>query len=116
RVSADRPENVIGGQRRPDPPVEPADKEDPSAFEVEMTPMLRRLQGEWVPLQLLTDGQPMDYQWLAFGSRTTIGNEVKVVFGGQVMLHAKVRIDETTTPMAVDYLNVGGRHDGIVSR
>jgi len=58
----------------------------------------------------------MPDEWLSFGSRTAVGNEVKVIFGGQVMLHAKVRIDETVTPMAVDYLSLMGRQSGTVSR
>jgi hypothetical protein len=57
----------------------------------------------------------MPADWLALGSRTTSGNETKVVFGGQLMVHAKVRIDEETTPMAVDYLNLAGGHTGRVS-
>ena len=44
---------------------------------------------------------------LSFGSRTIAGNETRVVFGGQVMVHAKMRIDESETPIAVDYLNIG---------
>lgn len=106
RASAERPDSVTGGTRQPAPaaPVEPVDS---SAFDVGMTPVLRRLEGDWVPVQLVRDGKPLPEQWLAFGSRTSIGNEVKVVFGGQVMVHAKMRIDEGATPMAVDYLNLG---------
>ena len=69
---------------------------------------MRRLEGEWVPVRLVTDGQPLADNLLAFGSRNCVGNEVKVVFGGRVMLHAKVRIDERATPIAVDYLNLAG--------
>ncbi len=93
-----------------------AEREDPSAFDVEMTPLLRRLEGDWIPVQLVMDGKPMPDQWLAFGSRTSTGNEMKVVFGGQTMVHAKVRIDERATPMAVDYLNLKGAQAGTVSR
>ena len=45
-----------------------------------------------------------------------MGNEVTVVFGGQVMVHAKIRIDERETPAAVDYLNLDGPQAGTVSR
>ena len=34
------------------------------------------------------------------------GNDTRVVFGGRVMVHAKVRIDESQTPIAVDYLSL----------
>jgi uncharacterized protein (TIGR03067 family) len=79
---------------------------DASAFDGPPTPTLERLQGEWIPTHLVQGGRVMPDQWLAFGSRTMIGHELKVVFGGQVMVHAKVRIHEQTTPIAIDYLSV----------
>src|SRR5207249_2058452 len=101
--SAERPANVTGGTPQPRPaPGAHEPREDPSAFDVPMTPLMRRLEGDWVPVQLVQDGKPMPDKWLAFGSRSAVGNEVKVVFGGQVMVHAKVRIDERATPIAVD--------------
>lgn len=115
RVSAERPANVTGGTP---PPTEAVaiEREEPSAFDVTMTPLMRRLEGEWIPVHLVRDGKAMPDQWLSFGSRTAVGNEVKVVFGGQTMVHARVRIDETATPMAVDYLNLDGKAAGSVSR
>jgi len=115
RTSARRPENVTGGTPQPEPSIS-GERENPSAFDVPMTPLMRRLEGEWIPLALVMDGKPMPDEWLKFGSRTAIGNEVTVVFGGQVMVHVKVRIDETLTPTAVDYLNLDGRQAGTVSR
>ncbi len=114
RASAERPANVTGGTPQPLPPP-PTETVDPSAFEIALTPLLRRLEGEWVPVELVRDGEPMSEQWLAYGSRTSVGNEVKVVFGGQVIVHAKVRVDDSVTPMAVDYLNLGPQK-GTVSR
>jgi uncharacterized protein (TIGR03067 family) len=116
RASATRPDSVTGGTRQPPPPA-PAETEriDPAAFDVEMTPLLRRLEGNWVPVELVREGKPMNDQWLAFGSRTTVGNEVTVVFGGQTMVHAKMRVDDTVTPIAIDYLNLGPQA-GKVSR
>ena len=78
--------------------------------------MLKRLEGEWVPVRLVTNGEEMRADWLPFGSRSAKDNEVKVVFGGQVMLHAKVRIDDTAHPIAVDYLHLAGGEKGKVSR
>jgi uncharacterized protein (TIGR03067 family) len=115
RTSARRPENVTGGTPQPEPAIS-GEREDPSTFDVPITPLMRRLEGEWMPVLLVMDGKPMPDEWLKFGSRTAVRNEMKVVFGGQVMVHAKLRIDETTTPMAVDYLNLDGRQAGIVSR
>jgi uncharacterized protein (TIGR03067 family) len=72
-----------------------------------MTPLLERLQGEWQPVALVSSGAPLADALLTFGVRTTTGNEAKVVFGGQTMLHARMRFDESPTPIAVDYLNLG---------
>jgi hypothetical protein len=36
-------------------------------------------------------------------------------FAGQKMVHAKVRINETASPIAVDYLNLSGKHAGTVT-
>jgi uncharacterized protein (TIGR03067 family) len=109
RLSAARPDGVDGGTNRPGavPPAAAAAPGDASAFDVEMTPFLSSLQGEWVPVALVNSGSPLQPAMLGFGSRTVAGNETRVVFGGQVMVHAKMRIDESTTPIAVDYLNIG---------
>ena len=80
-----------------------------------MTPLMKRLQGEWAAVELVRDGQKTQDDWLPYGSRTTEGNETKVVFGGQTMLHAKMRIDERAEPMTVDYLNLAGAGKGRVS-
>lgn len=72
-----------------------------------MTPLLQQLQGEWAPVTLITNGQALAEAMLSFGSRTMSGNETKVIFGGQVMVHAKIRLDESQMPIAVDYLNIG---------
>ncbi len=117
RVSAARPENVTGGTPRPasasrQPEGTPV---DPAAFDVPMSETLRRLEGDWTPVELVMDGKPMPSEWLAFGSRVATGNEVKVVFGGQTMVHAKVRVDETASPVAVDYLGLKGKQAGVVT-
>jgi uncharacterized protein (TIGR03067 family) len=106
RASSARPANVTGGTPPPPAPAATSSKTNPSDFDGPMTPLLERLQGEWLPTHLVQDGKVMPAQWLTFGSRTMTGNEVKVVFGGQVMVHAKVRLDDTVTPIAIDYMNV----------
>ncbi len=88
---------------------------DGAAFDVAVTPHMKRLAGEWLALELVRDGVKMQDDWLSYGSRKTEGNETKVVFGGQTMLHAKMRIDEKAKPMAVDYLNLAGAAQGRVS-
>jgi len=120
RSSAARPAGVNGGT----PPAvevvaDVVETGDPAAFDAartSLTPLMQRLQGEWSAVELVRDGKPMPADWLAFGSRTMNGNEVKVVFGGQTMVHAKVRIDETTTPIAVEYLGLAGKQKGAITR
>jgi uncharacterized protein (TIGR03067 family) len=116
RASAARPAGVSGGVAQPRARSEPesAPIVNPDAF-APTSPMLQRLEGDWSPVRLVTNGEEMRADWLPFGSRTAKGNEVKVVFGGQVMLHAKVRIDDTANPIAIDYLHLHGAQKGKVS-
>ena len=108
RVSKARPHEVTGGKRSPKAAgKQSAPAVDESQFAVKMTPLVERLQGEWLPVSLVTDGKPLDEKWLAYGRRTQTGNETKVVFGGQTQLHALMRIDESVSPIAIDYLNIG---------
>lgn len=117
RVSGTRPVGVTGGKRTtraaaaavPSPPV------DESLFAHTSTPLLEKLQGEWLPVSLTTNGAPLQDTFLAYGSRTQTGNETKVVFGGQTMVHALMRLDESVSPVAIDYLNVG-KGPRVVSR
>jgi len=117
RSSNQRPVKVTGGTAKPaaTPDATPAPaKVDPLTFDVPMTPLLRSLEGEWAAMELVMDGEPMRAEWLAFGSRQTVGNEMKVIFNGQTMSHARMKIDESATPMAVDYLNLSGKSKGTV--
>lgn len=57
----------------------------------------------------------MPERWLGHGARTMTGNEVVVVFGGQTMVHAKVRIDDTRAPIAIDYLDLRAKQRGVVT-
>ena len=107
RASAARPANVTGGRRSAAAPKMAPEQVDETPFAPHTTPLLEQLQGDWIPTSLVNDGKPLAENLLRYGSRTMTGNETKVVFGGQVMLHARIRIDDTQTPHAVDYLNVG---------
>jgi uncharacterized protein (TIGR03067 family) len=115
RTSTARPVDVTGGTPPPAEPAAAVVREDAAAFEVAMTPLYERLQGEWAAVELVTDGKPMPEAWLPHGTRTMAGNELRVVFGGQTMVHAKVRIDETATPIAIDYYSLLGNQRGTVS-
>jgi uncharacterized protein (TIGR03067 family) len=115
RTSKGRPAGVTGGTPPPPVPTVAVERADPAMFEQTDSPLLRRLQGDWSAVELVTGGKPTPEKWLAHGSRTMTGNEVKVVFGGQTMVHAKFRIDDTATPIAVDYLDLRAKHKGTLS-
>lgn len=117
RESSDRPATVTGGTRRPRSATTTAASviADESQFAQVMTPLLEQLQGEWLPVSLVTNGAPLQSAFLAYGSRTQTGNETKVVFGGQTMVHALMRLDESVSPVAIDYLNIG-KGSPVVSR
>ena len=130
RATAARPENVSGGKRKAGskgdtttaaPTADSTDSEsasapaDATAFDAPVTPLMQRLAGEWIPVEFVRDGDRMQDDWLAYGRRTTEGNVTKVIFGGQTMLHAKMRLDESSAPTAIDYLNLSGAAKGRVS-
>jgi uncharacterized protein (TIGR03067 family) len=118
RVGAATPAGVTGGTRssksNPNKTNAAAPVVDEPTFNV-MNDTIRRLQGEWTPLELVQNGEAMRSDWLAFGQRIGTGTETKVVFGGQTMVHAKVRVDEGSRPMSIDYLYLAGRGKGQVS-
>lgn len=117
RTSAKRPAGVTGGVAIPSGGTEtvPHLAVEPGDFATSTSPMLRRLEGEWVPVRLVTNGEEMPPEWLSFGLRTGSGNEAKVAFGGQVMLDVKMRIDDKVLPIAVDYLHLRGPDKGKLS-
>ncbi len=114
RADAGRPPGVDGGKPAAGVPM-PAKVADPDGFAAVLTPNLERLQGEWVPVELVTSGKPLQASYLPYGSRSHAGVETKVVFGGQTMVHAKVRFNEAVVPVEVDYLNLEGKSTGQVS-
>ena len=108
-----RPANVTGGTRPAAVPEVPATAAiTPAAFDVTMTPQLELLQGEWSCTALVMDGKPMPADWLAHGKRVATGDEVKVIFGGQTMVHAKVRLGDE---QMIDYLSLAGAAKGKIS-
>ena len=115
RVDAARPSGVAGGtppQPTPAPPI----AANPGEFDGPLTPTLAKLQGAWAPVEMINSGSPLQSSYLSYGSRVQSGVETKVVFAGQTMVHAKVRVDERTTPLEMDYLNLHGKGKGSISQ
>ena len=114
RLTNARPIGIDGGTPPPAQSTRTPAVSEP--FEAPMTPTLQKLQGEWLPLELITSGKPLETAYLPFGSRSHSGVETRVVFGGQTMVHAKVRINDAASPIEVDYLNLSGKGKGAISR
>jgi uncharacterized protein (TIGR03067 family) len=114
RSSAARPDNVTGGTP-PAPQAQPT-MHACAGFEFVACDTLTRLQGEWTPVRAVRDGQELPAGMLATGLRSATQNEVKVSFGGQLMFHVLVRIDESTDPIHVDYYNVCGPAAGTMQQ
>jgi uncharacterized protein (TIGR03067 family) len=117
RASAARPEGVTGGTPPTDRPEPPAVcSADPADFAYVEGPTLVRLQGEWAAIQVILDGKELPAAMAATGVRLGKGNEVRVTFGGQTMLHALVRVDDRADPVRIDYLIRRGPATGQVQR
>jgi uncharacterized protein (TIGR03067 family) len=113
RASAARPEGVTGGTARlPAPAAAKPAAADPSDFPYVASPALTRLQGEWSATRILRDGVELPKMMVQTGRRSATRNEIRITFGGQLMIHALVRLDESAQPVAVDYCNVGGQAEG----
>lgn len=114
RVEHARPAGVDGGTPAAEQP-KPVAATTEANFATALSPTIEKLQGEWLPVELVTSGKPLEAAYLPYGSRVHSGVETKVIFGGQTMLHAKVRFNETATPLEVDYLNLAGKAKGSIS-
>ena len=112
RTSHSRPEKVTGGIPSAPQPIPPAP--DAAGFEYVESGTLSRLQGEWTAAKIIRDGQELPAMMLRTGLRVAHKNEIKISFGGQVMIHALVKLDESTNPVNVDYYNMGGAGRGSV--
>ena len=110
RTSSARPEPVTGGT--------PQARDGSSApqycagFEHVPCSTLKRLQGEWTAVKVMRDGHELPSFMQATGRRIAVDNDVKVSFGGQLMIHALVRVAEGEDPIHIDYYNRGGQMKG----
>ena len=58
-------------------------------------------------MKIIRDGQALPSMMLRTGLRVATKNEIAISFRGRMMIHALVRIDESTDPVHVDYYNQG---------
>jgi uncharacterized protein (TIGR03067 family) len=112
RSSSARPQDVNGGTApRPEPPDATL---SPSDFQFTPSETLTRLQGEWSCVQLIQDGREMPAFIRSTAKRIARSNELKITIGGQLIIHALVRINEATAPMQIDYLHQSGPAQGTI--
>ena len=112
RTSHGRPADVTGGSVTA-PPQSP-DAQDCIGFDFVDGPTLVRLQGHWAPVKIVLDGQPLPAMMLRTGQRSATKNEIQISFGGRIMIHALIRLDETMDPIQVDYFNLDGVSKGAI--
>ena len=114
RASHSRPANVTGGTPQVSEDLSSSTTHDCTGFEFVESSTLKQLQGEWTAVKIVRDGKELPALMLSTGLRTTKQNRVKIAFGGQLMIDALVRIDESTEPISVDYHNLCGPAKGTV--
>lgn len=115
RTSRARPANVTGGDATRRPRTTPPAAAAAPKFDLTPSALDAALAGEWSPLEVVLDGRPMPPAWLSAGRRTANDGVVDVTFGGQRMVHARVRYDDAHTPAHVDYLYLTGASQGQIA-
>ena len=111
RASAGRPDGVHGGTAPPPTAAKPAPP-DATAFAYVPCETLRKLEGQWSAEQVVLNGQELPAMMRKVGRRTATGNAVTIAFGGRVVLDVLVRVDESASPVAIDYLHRSGELAG----
>ena len=111
RQTADRPANVHGGTA-PNNLDSNCSVPTEEEFSFADSNTMRRIQGDWKAVLLVSDGCPVPKSMVTSGKRTANQNRIVVRFGGQTMIDALFRIDESKTPIAVDYLHMSGGMKG----
>ena len=112
RSSQSRPEDVTGGT--PSARSQSQSAQECAGFDFVESPTLAKLQGQWTPVKIVRDGQELPTMMLRTGLRSAQANEVKISFGGQTMIHALVRLDESKEPIHVDYYNLAEACKGTI--
>jgi uncharacterized protein (TIGR03067 family) len=113
RVSSARPDNVTGGVAAP-LSMSAMPSVDLAQFKFVPSATLTKLQGDWTAVKIISDGQALPGMMLKTGHRRAVKNELTISFAGRTMIHALVRLDESATPIQIDYCNLDGPMKGTV--
>ena len=71
-----------------------------------------QLQGEWTMVSGERDGQPFPADFTQGSRRVARGDETTVTLQGQIFMKAKVAIDPSKSPKAIDYAVTAGKYAG----
>lgn len=112
RTSHSRPQDVTGGTASVPQPI--SLPEACVGFEFLESSTLTKLAGQWTAVRIVRDGQELPAMMLRTGLRSATQNEITITFGGQTMIRALVRLDESTDPMYVDYYILDGACKGAI--
>lgn len=107
------PNDVHGGELTGAAAVAPAIP-DATAFGYVASPTLDRLQSDWTATKIIRDGAELPAAMLAVARRYAKRNELTISIGGRNAIEALVRINDTSAPIEVDYLNIGGMAKGTI--
>jgi len=70
------------------------------------------LEGEWAMISGSMDGHPMEASLVKIGRRVVKGNQLTVLFGGQVYLKGRFTLDLSKSPKHIDYAITSGAGAG----
>jgi uncharacterized protein (TIGR03067 family) len=112
RTLRTRPDNVIGGLPQAAKAKPPASAS--TGFDYVESATMAKLQGEWSAVKMVRDGKELPSAMLRTAVRSATKNEITISVGGRVVIHTLVKIDESFSPMRVDYHNIGGVAEGTV--
>jgi uncharacterized protein (TIGR03067 family) len=84
----------------------------PPDFSKGNTAELAKLQGTWAMVSAERDGQPMPRSSITGARRIAKGDETTVLINGAVFLSARMSVDPSRKPKAIDYLITSGTNRG----
>jgi uncharacterized protein (TIGR03067 family) len=84
----------------------------PPDFSKGNTAELAKLQGTWAMVSAERDGQPMPRSSITGAKRIAKGDETTVLINGAVFLSARMSVDPSRKPKAIDYLITSGTNRG----
>jgi uncharacterized protein (TIGR03067 family) len=98
-------ETLTRGKRAAAKRVQPQQRSSKSAAATEF-------EGEWKMVSAVMDGNPMEESAVQWVRRVTIGDEITVTAGPQVLMKMTFKHDPSRSPKAIDYVNTKGSNKG----